>query len=115
MGAATPDVCCNTPQHVSAISEHKVEMVAAGATHSAALTSILILNLLFINFKQTLTLFLDAGIVLTWGSNEFGELGRTKHKNRPEQPTKLSEHVIVHIAAGPGCTAAVSGMFYFIY
>ena len=41
--------------------------------------------------------------------------GRTKHKDRPEQPAKLADYVVTHISAGPNSTAAVTGTcFLFI-
>ena len=36
---ATPEVNCSVPQHVVAIKDHPVEMVAAGSAHSIVLTS----------------------------------------------------------------------------
>lgn len=88
-------------------------MVAAGIAHSMVLTG---LHSVFY-FRCTNSL-IDAGLVLTWGSNDYGELGRTKNKNRPDQPSKLSDFVITHIAAGPHACAAVTGSLiieFYIY
>lgn len=40
LGVATQDLCCGTPQIVTPIAEHRVEMVAAGSAHSVVLTGL---------------------------------------------------------------------------
>ena len=47
--------------------------------------------------------------MFTWGSNDFGELGRTKQKSTVAQPDKLNEHFVVTISAGPNSCVATTG------
>eukprot|EP00026_Physarum_polycephalum_P001542 Phypoly_transcript_01544.p1 GENE.Phypoly_transcript_01544~~Phypoly_transcript_01544.p1 ORF type:complete len:1030 (+),score=135.85 Phypoly_transcript_01544:65-3091(+) len=76
------------PKIIAELRNTRVIKLACGARHSAAIT--------------------DNGVLFTWGSNEDGELGRSRRLMIPQRVDALESQIVVSVACGDKHTACTT-------